>query len=85
MKVAEHYQTPAARVVAQLGGVKKVAALAGRNPASVYRWMMLKSAGGTGGLIPNPSAAALMEAAKREGLALSWLDFAAREGEVCDA
>ncbi len=53
-------------------GIDAVAAIAKRNRANVYRWMIPTERGGTGGFIPAPAQRALSEYA-RENRGPKWL------------
>jgi hypothetical protein len=68
--------TPAARIIRQLGGPKRVAALTGRHPHTVYRWVK-PSPRGSGGRVP-PAAQAVLVA---KGVA-QFSDFLPRDGEA---
>lgn len=74
--------TPGHRVVAQVGGVDAAAILAGGSTTSVYRWLQPVDKKGGGGLIPMPAQRRMVKNAAAQGLALSFADFAPRDGEV---
>lgn len=65
---------PARSVIAKLS-IEKVAGITGKHVSRVYRWMYPKSRGGTGGLIPQADAAALLAYAQANGIDLSPADF----------
>lgn len=71
--------TPGARVIAQVGGVRAAAELAGNSVKSVYRWLQPTAKGGGGGLIPLPAQRRMV--AKAAG-GLDYADFAPKAGEV---
>lgn len=66
----------AANVIAKCGGVRKTAALLGRDPSWVYKWTYPKGkSAGRGGLVPDEDAQALMAAARRGEVDLTPADF----------
>ena len=69
------FVTPADRVIALFGGVRKTARLIGRNPSSISRWRMPREAGGTGGRVPGSVQALLLEKAQAAGLSLTAADL----------
>ena len=68
---------PATQIINKLGGVAKVAEIAGTALSAPYRWRLEKSRGGTGGLIPQAHHRALLDYAGAHGIALSAEDFLA--------
>jgi hypothetical protein len=66
---------PAARIIGKLGGIAKVAEIAGTALSAPYRWQHDKSRGGTGGLIPQAHHRALLDYAELHGIALSAEEF----------
>lgn len=66
---------PASKIVAALGGASQVADIVGVHRTRVYGWMKPKAAGGTGGLIPFPHIAKIVDAAARQGIRLTGDDF----------
>lgn len=68
---------PAKSIITKLGGAPAVAEITGKHPSRVYRWMMPKEAGGTGGLIPNKVALQILDAATARGIALDASEFLA--------
>jgi hypothetical protein len=69
------YLEPARTVIEKLGGYERVAAIVGRHPTRVYRWMRPVSAGGTGGLVPAKYQVVLMDYARDHGICLKATDF----------
>lgn len=55
--------------------IASVAAATGRTESWVYRWMLPKERGGTGGLIPSKDQRMLFEYAQKRKLPLSASDF----------
>lgn len=66
---------PASKIIASLGGNSKVARIVGVHRTRVWNWKRSKAEGGTGGLIPIRHAPKLIEAAKSEGISLTFEDF----------
>ena len=66
---------PASKIITALGGASKVARIVGVHRTRVYGWMKPKDAGGTGGIIPYPHIAKIVEAATRAGIRLTGDDF----------
>lgn len=74
--------TPFVRLEKRLGGIKVMAALADRTPKSLYRWNQPTAKGGCGGLVPGPAQRRMVANAERDGIELSFADFAPKPGEV---
>lgn len=56
-------------------GIDRVAAITGRDPTRVFRWMLPKSRGGTGGEIPHEPRKKLYAYAQRKRLPVEPGDF----------
>jgi len=73
--VDEHSQ--AGRVIKKFGNARRLAEMLTLatgtkvNPSRVYRWMHPREKGGTGGLIPSSSMAAVLACARLAGIVLS--------------
>lgn len=63
--------TPADKVIAAFGGVRKTACILKRNASSVSRWRKPVEEGGTGGRVPSNVQTAALEAAQELGVDLS--------------
>lgn len=63
-------------VADKVGGIKALAALAERNPKSVYRWTWPVDRGGTGGLVPLSAQRRIVANARAKGVDVSFADFA---------
>lgn len=72
---------PAKSIIKAFGGADAVAAIVGRNRASVFRWTYEKEKGGTGGLIPAECQAILYANADKADTPLTAQDFLPFEGE----
>lgn len=66
---------PADSVIERLGGVVKVAEIAGVHRTRVSNWKRAKEAGGTGGRIPQGHIETLIAHARAKGIALTHADF----------
>lgn len=66
---------PARTIIDRLGGPSKVSAIAGVHRTRVSNWAREKSAGGTGGIIPQRHVRKLLAAAREKGVDLSAEDF----------
>lgn len=64
------------RIIGHFGGPLRVAQLLDISPSTVYRWRYSQERGGTGGVIPHQSAAALREIADLYGIAIPAADWA---------
>jgi hypothetical protein len=79
--VEDHMTTPAQRVIEAFGGVRKTARLLELNPATVCRWTKPRppDGRGSGGLIPSDHHRSILDAAKREGVAITAEDLIASD------
>lgn len=75
--MSAHRLEPAASIIGKIG-VDTVALITGKHISRVYRWMYPKDRGGTGGLIPQGDAIALLDYARANGISLSANDFFAK-------
>ncbi len=66
---------PAASIVQKLGGPSVVAKVAGVHRTRVSNWMRPRSAGGTGGRVPQDHHRALLDYAKQQSVELTAEDF----------
>lgn len=66
---------PARNVIEKCGGAKQVAFLAGCTTNWVYRWLLSREAGGTGGVVPQSARKKLLKAAKAGIVPLTPADF----------
>ncbi len=66
---------PAASVIAKLGGLSAVSRLTGTTAQTVLRWRFPKTAGGTGGVIPQRYHLLLLDDAKSKGISLTADDL----------
>jgi hypothetical protein len=66
---------PADSVIAKLGGVAKVAEIAGVHRTRVSNWKRPREAGGTGGRIPQGHIDGLLAHARSAGIDLTPADF----------
>jgi len=77
----ERITNPATRVITKVGkgdfskGLALVKQWTGLHESRIYRWTYERSRGGTGGLIPAQHQQTILEAARREGVALEPADF----------
>jgi hypothetical protein len=77
------YLEPAHSLIRKFGGpeqslsdgIKIVAEITGADPTRVYRWMLPKDRGGTGGLVPSARQRCLLEAARKRRLPVEPGDF----------
>lgn len=74
MRMSEKHLDPAKSIIAKIG-IDAVCDVTGKHVSRVYRWMYPKSRGGTGGLIPQSDAPALLAYAKQNGIDLSPAEF----------
>ncbi|RWO29612.1 MAG: hypothetical protein EOS10_22485 [Mesorhizobium sp.] len=72
--MSEAHLDPAKSIIAKIG-IEKAAEITGKHVSRVYRWMYSKERGGTGGLIPNDAAPALLAWAQENNIDLSPADF----------
>lgn len=70
----ENHLDPAKSIIAKIG-IEKVSEVTGKHVSRVYRWMYPKERGGTGGLIPQSDAPALLSYAKANDIELSPAEF----------
>ncbi|WP_291669188.1 hypothetical protein [Bosea sp. (in: a-proteobacteria)] len=73
---------PASSIIDRLGGVARVAEIVGVHRVRVSNWKRPKSAGGTGGRVPQSHHVKLLAAAERLGVALSAADFLVTSEDV---
>lgn len=66
---------PAHSIIRKLGGPSAVAALIGIHRTRVSNWQRPRSAGGTGGRVPQNHIPKLLQAAKAQGIDLRAEDF----------
>lgn len=66
---------PASSIIAKLGGVAKVASLAGIHRTRVSNWKRAREVGGTGGRIPQDHHLTLLDYARANEIPLSAADF----------
>lgn len=64
-------QSPAQIVIERLGGIDKVAEVAGVDVSRVYRWTYPVEKGGTGGQVPQRHHRTLLDYAAKHGIALN--------------
>lgn len=69
----------AEKIIEKFGGPAKAAAAMECDVSSVYKWTYPKEKGGTDGLIPSSSMAAVLKAAEVLGIELSPQDLDPRE------
>lgn len=72
--MSDTHLDPAKSIIAKIG-IEKVSEITGKHVSRVYRWMYPKERGGTGGLIPQTDAPALLAWALDNGVELSPADF----------
>jgi len=78
--MSEKHLDPAKSIIGKIG-IEKVAEVTGKHVSRVYRWMYPKEKGGTGGLIPQTDAPAILAYAKSKRIPLKEKDFfPVREG-----
>lgn len=63
--------TPAEVVIDVFGGVRATARIVETAPSTVCRWLQPKKRGGTGGFVPQPYFALLMQTAKAQNRVLT--------------
>lgn len=66
---------PASQVIQKCGGISATAGMLSLHRSVVNRWLLPRSSGGTGGLVPAKHQQALLEAARARGIALLPSDF----------
>jgi hypothetical protein len=71
--------SPAAVVIARLGGEAMVSAITGTAYTAPYRWQAPRAKGGTGGLIPQRHHRRLIDYARAKGIPLTAEDFLPEE------
>ena len=69
------------RLVRQLLGSKRLAALCDRTTDAIRKWDRPKSKGGLGGLVPAEFQARILAEARRDGLAIGPADLIAEPVE----
>lgn len=67
--------TPAAWAIEQFGGVRALASVVGRNPGTISRWTNPDTEAGRKGIIPGPSLATILTAAKKKKLDITAEDL----------
>lgn len=72
--MSEKHLDPAKSIIAKIG-IDKVSEITGKHVSRVYRWMYPKDRGGTGGVIPQSDAPALLAYAKENQIALEAAEF----------
>ncbi len=72
--MSEKHLDPAKSIIAKIG-IDKVSEITGKHVSRVYRWMYPKDRGGTGGLIPQGDAPALLAYAKANEIELDAAEF----------
>jgi transposase len=77
------YLDPARTIIDKIG-IDKVAEITGKHVSRVYRWMYPKERGGTGGLIPQSDAPALLRHAQANGIDLTPGDFFPAPAEAAE-
>jgi hypothetical protein len=70
--------TPAARIIALIGGHTTAAKICRVALSSVYRWTYPATKGGLGGIIPHRHASKILEYAARKKIRISAQDFFAK-------
>jgi hypothetical protein len=68
-------RTQAGRVIKKFGNARRLAALLGCDPSTVYRWNHPRKEGGTDGLIPACAIPDVMRVARLEGIILTPEDM----------
>lgn len=79
--MSDTHLEPAKSIIAKIG-IEKVSELTGKHVSRVYRWMYPKERGGTGGLIPQSDAPALLKYARDNSIDISPADFFPVEGQA---
>lgn len=72
--MSDTHLDPAKSIIAKIG-IEKVSEITGKHVSRVYRWMYPKERGGTGGLIPQTDAPALLAWAQENNVELAAADF----------
>ncbi|NSZ57809.1 hypothetical protein FY145_07165 [Agrobacterium tumefaciens] len=72
--MSEKHLDPAKSIIAKIG-IDKVSEITGKHVSRVYRWMYPKDRGGTGGVIPQGDAPALLAYAKANKIELDAAEF----------
>jgi transposase len=72
--MSEKHLDPAKSIIAKIG-IDKVSEITGKHVSRVYRWMYSKERGGTGGVIPQGDAPALLAYAKANQIELEAAEF----------
>lgn len=72
--MSDKHLEPAKSIIAKFG-IQKVSEITRKDVSRVYRWMYPKEKGGTGGMIPQSEAPALLAYARANGVAVSAEDF----------
>jgi hypothetical protein len=72
--MSEKHLDPAKSIIAKIG-IDKVSEITGKHVSRVYRWMYPKDRGGTGGVIPQGDAPALLAYAKANQIKLDAEEF----------
>jgi hypothetical protein len=67
--------TPADIVVEEFGGVRKLAKIIKRSPASVSKWRRHETKDGQRGLLPSSITARILVAARKRGLKITAEDL----------
>lgn len=75
MYIAVMRLDPANSIVSQLGRVSAVARSLGLQRQAVYKWMLPKSKGGTGGTVPQRHHVAILDLARARDIPLTAADF----------
>lgn len=75
MDTADNHLTPAAYVIREFGGVRKLARELGKSPSTVSRWPKPKQKGGSDGRIPSDEQLPILELAKKRGLDVTPADL----------
>lgn len=72
--MSDKHLEPAKSIISKIG-IEKVSEITGKHVSRVYRWMYPKERGGTGGMIPQGEAPALLAYAKANEIDVSADDF----------
>jgi hypothetical protein len=67
--------SPAAVIIARLGGEATISAITGTAYTAPYRWQAARKKGGTGGLIPQRYHRRLIDYARSNGIPLNAEEF----------